>query len=139
MTTATIHTDHGEYSYTTTPTNRSIAMTYRFKVFQAFQGKGHGHALKAHQMKTMADAGVRFAMCSTRADNLKMARVLEKAGWIRSGPVFMSIHTECMTQAWTCHLAPAPKKENDIAIVAKAFGHDPASMEAVVERQGGAA
>jgi hypothetical protein len=139
MTTATIHTDHGEYSYTTTPTNRAIAMTYRFKVFQAFQGKGHGHALKAHQMKTMAAAGIRFASCSTRADNHKMARILEKAGWLHSGPVFLSPDTGFLTQAWTCHLATEPKQENNIAIFAKAFGHDPASMEAVVDLKGGAA
>jgi hypothetical protein len=139
MTTATIRTDHGEYSYTTTPTNRSIAMTYRFKVFQVFQGQGYGHALKAHQMRTMAGDGIRFASCSTRADNEKMARILETAGWQRNGPVFMSPHTGHLTQAWTCHLSQAPKNESDIAAVAKAFGHDPATMEAVVERQGGAA
>ena len=80
MTTATIHTEHGEYSYSTMPTNRAVAMCYRFKVFQKYQGQGHGHALKAHQMRMLADAGIRFAVCSTLADNFRMARVLERAG-----------------------------------------------------------
>jgi RimJ/RimL family protein N-acetyltransferase len=105
MPAATIHTEHGEYSYSTMPTNRAVAMCYRFKVFQKYQGQGHGHALKKHQMRTLAEAGIRFAVCSTRADNYRMARVLERAGWVRASSVFLSPHTGHLTQAWQCHIS----------------------------------
>lgn len=130
MATATVTTEHGEYSYSTMPTNRAVAMTYRFKVFQAFQGKGHGHALKAHQMRTLAEAGIRFAVCSTRADNHRMARVLEKAGWVRASCEFLSPHTGHMTQAWQCHIAPELQhKKCDVESIAEAFGLKPEVLE----------
>lgn len=126
MATATVTTEHGEYSYSTMPTNRAVALTYRFKVFRAFQGKGHGHALKAHQMRTLAAAGIRFAVCSTRADNHRMARVLEKAGWVRASAEFLSPHTGHMTQAWQCHITP---KLHDVESIAEAFGLKPEVLE----------
>jgi RimJ/RimL family protein N-acetyltransferase len=110
MAATTVSTDHGEYSYSTMPTNRAVAMCYRFKVFQKYQGQGHGHALKAHQMRTLASMGVRFAVCSTRATNKRMARVLERAGWERAGTEFLSPHTGHMTQAWHCHIEPQNKR-----------------------------
>lgn len=129
MSASTVRTEHGEYSYSTMPSNRAIAMCYRFKVFQAFQGKGHGHALKAHQMRTLADAGIRFAVCSTRADNHRMAKVLEKAGWVRASSEFMSPHTGHMTQAWQCHIAPGQKQKCDVESIAEAFGLSPEVLE----------
>lgn len=109
MATATVSTEHGQYSYSTMPTNQAVAMCYRFKVFQKFQSKGHGHALKKHQMQTLAEAGIRFAVCSTRADNHRMSRILERAGWVRASSVFLSPHTGHLTQAWQCHLSPKNK------------------------------
>lgn len=130
MPSATVSTEHGEYSYSVMPTNRAMAMTYRFRIFQKYQGQGHGHALKAHQMRALAEAGIRFVVCSTRADNYRMARVLEKAGWVRASSVFLSPHTGHMTQAWQCHIAPEQRpKKCDVESIAEAFGLKPEVLE----------
>ena len=99
MASATVSTEHGEYSYSTMPTNRAVAMTYRFKVFQAFQGKGHGHVLKRHQLERLAAEHYDYATATVDASNAAQKRVLTKAGF-RWLDTFANTKTGSNTELW---------------------------------------
>lgn len=102
----TVSTDYGSYTFMRMPNQPAIALCYGFTVDAAYRGRGLGNCLKADQMEVLAKNGVRFAICSVKANNLAQIRILTKAGWSRSSSAFMSPATECLTEVWQRHINP---------------------------------
>lgn len=100
----TVSTDHGQYSVLPMPNQPAVALCYGFQVHPEHRGKGYGHALKAHQMKTLADLGVSFAICTIKTNNLAQRRILTKAGWVQSSKAFTSSASGKSTEVWQCHI-----------------------------------
>lgn len=74
-------TEHGVYEIDSIPGQSQIAHCHSLHIKREHRGKGYGHALKAHQMRTLIELGYNYATCTTDASNAIQRHILEKAGW----------------------------------------------------------
>lgn len=102
----TVHTDYGHYSLMPMPNQPSVALCFGFQIKPEYRGQGNGHELKAHQMKTLAEKGFRFALCTIKSSNNAQRRILTKAGWTPASNAFFSPSTGKFTEVWQCHINP---------------------------------
>lgn len=100
----TVSTGYGHYSVMPMPNQPAVAICYGFEVHPEYRGKGLGHKLKDHQMKTLSDMGARFAICTIKSTNLAQRRILTKAGWVAASKAFLSPTTGRATEVWQCHI-----------------------------------
>jgi GNAT superfamily N-acetyltransferase len=97
-------TAYGEYGVRLMPNQPGVAMCFGFKVYPEHRGMGYGHALKAHQMAMLENLGVKYAICSSKATNLRQHRILIKAGWERESDPFIGPLTKEESQVWSCNI-----------------------------------
>lgn len=74
-------TPYGAYEIDSVPGQPQIAHCHSLFVKREHRGRGHGTALKAHQMNTLRELGYDYATCTTDGSNERQRAVLERAGW----------------------------------------------------------
>lgn len=104
--TLTVPYEFGRFSVMAMPNQPAVALCYGFEIDPEYRGKGYGHKLKELQMKTLADKGFRFALCTIKSSNNAQRRILTKAGWTPASNAFFSPSTGKFTEVWQCHINP---------------------------------
>lgn len=92
-------TPYGAYEIDSVPGQSQIAHCHSLFVKREHRGKGHGTALKAHQMNVLRELGYNYATCTIDAQNDRQRAVLEKAGWVHLSNISNS-RTDGITQLW---------------------------------------
>lgn len=103
-------TEHGAYEIDSVPGQPQIAHCHSLFVKREHRGRGHGTALKAHQMNTLRELGYDYATCTTDGSNERQRAVLERAGWslLQNIP---NGKTGGITQLWGWVVKLAPGRE----------------------------
>ena len=103
-------TEHGAYEIDSVPGQPQIAHCHSLFVKREHRGRGHGTALKAHQMNTLRELGYDYATCTTDGSNERQRAVLERAGWslLQNIP---NGRTGGITQLWGWVVKLAPGRE----------------------------
>lgn len=96
-------TPHGSYEIDSVPGQPQIAHCHSLFIRREHRGKGHGHELKAHQMRVLIELGYNYATCTTDASNVIQRHILEKAGWRLLSNITNS-KTGGITQLWGWHV-----------------------------------
>ena len=92
-------TQHGAYEIDSIPGQHQIAHCHSLFIKREHRGKGHGHAIKAHQMQTLHEMGYDFATCTIDAQNEPQRQILLRAGWQHMSNITNS-KTGGITQLW---------------------------------------
>ncbi|WP_288073977.1 GNAT family N-acetyltransferase [Pseudomonas sp.] len=103
-------THYGAYEIDSVPGQPQIAHCHSLFVKREHRGRGHGTALKAHQMNTLRELGYDYATCTTDGSNERQRAVLERAGWslLQNIP---NGRTGGITQLWGWVVKLAPGRE----------------------------
>lgn len=89
----------GAYEIDSVPGQPQVAHCHGFFVSADLRGRGFAHQLKTDQNITLLALKYDYAMCTVCSNNIAQKRVLEGAGWSRTGE-FMSSKSGAAVEVW---------------------------------------
>lgn len=92
-------TNVGAYEIDSVPSQPQVAHCHGFFVRADLRGRGFAHQLKTDQNITLIALKYDYAMCTVCSNNIAQKRVLEGAGWSRTGE-FMSSKSGAAVEVW---------------------------------------